>query len=104
MYAIIETGGRQYWITPGETLQIEKLDVKEGEDVVFNALWSASPVAGKAEPAAGLSSAKVTAKVIRHMKAPKIIVFKRRPKKAYEKTQGHRQCLTEIQIKDIQLS
>lgn len=105
MYAIIQTGGKQYWVTPGETVQVEKLEVKEGEEISMKALWSAS---GNAEAAAAASSklpaATVTARVIRHLRAPKVIVFKRRPKKAYEKTQGHRQDLTEIQIKDIQLS
>lgn len=105
MYAIIETGGKQYWVTPGETIRVEKLDAKEGDKVTLNALWSAtaSPEAGV--PAGGSRpAAKVVVEVLRQLKAPKVIVFKKRVKKAYEKTQGHRQQLTEVQIKEIHLS
>ena len=102
MYAIIETGGKQYWVIPGETIRVEKLDAKEGEQVTLNALWSAG-LPTDSETAGKRPVAKVTAQVLRQLKAPKIIVFKKRVKKAYEKTQGHRQQLTEIQIKEIQL-
>ncbi|MFH1619660.1 MAG: 50S ribosomal protein L21 [bacterium] len=104
MYAIIETGGKQYWVQPGETIRVEKLEAKEGDQITLNALWGASPGGKDQEPPAERHSAKVTAQVLRHLKAPKIIVFKKRVKKAYEKTQGHRQHLTEIQIKEINLS
>ena len=101
MYAIIETGGKQYWIVPGEILQIEKLSATEGDEVTFKALWSASPEDNKAGKK---SEAKVTAQVLRHLRGEKILVFRKKPKKAYEKARGHRQDLTEIEIKDIQLS
>lgn len=102
MYAIIETGGKQYKVVPGEILQVEKLNAREGDSIEFKALLAAS---GEENQTTGLSmNAKVVAQVLRHIKGQKIIVFKKRPKKAYEKTQGHRQNLTEIQIKDIQLS
>jgi large subunit ribosomal protein L21 len=101
MYAVIETGGKQYKVVPGEILQVEKLNAKEGDSIEFKALLAAS---GE-ENQTGLSmNAKVVAQVLKHIKGKKIIVFKKRPKKAYEKTSGHRQNLTEIQIKDIQLS
>jgi large subunit ribosomal protein L21 len=103
MYAIIETGGKQYWVIPGELLQVERLTAKAGEEITFNALWTASqedksPVPGKSP------SAKVTVKVVRHLRGDKMIIFRKRPKKAYEKSSGHRQELTELQVKDIQLS
>lgn len=103
MYAIIETGGKQYWVIPGEILQVERLAAKAGDEVTFKALWTASQeekkvITGKSP------SAKVTAKVLRHLRGDKIIVFRKRPKKAYEKSSGHRQELTELQVKDIQLS
>lgn len=101
MYAIIETGGKQYWVVPGEILQVEKLPAKVGEDVTFNALWSAS---GDGQTTNLNKNAKVIATVLRHFRGEKIIVFKKRVKKAYEKCKGHRQELTEIKIKDIQLS
>jgi len=106
MYAIIETGGKQYWVTPGEIIRIEKLDAKAGDQVTLNALWSASgePEGNNPAVAAKQPSAKVVAEVLRHLKAPKILVFMKRRKKAYEKMRGHRQQLTEIQIKEVQLS
>lgn len=101
MYAIIETGGKQYKVTPGDVLQVEKLNIKEGSTIEFKALWAQDCKENQLETS---MNAKVTALVLRHLKGKKIIVFKKRPKKAYEKTYGHRQNLTEIQIKDIQLS
>ena len=101
MYAIIETGGKQYWVVPGDTLRVEKLEAKDGSEFVLDALWAASEgqEAGKAAPAS--QSAKVTVEVIRQVGGPKIIVFKKRPKKNYVRRMGHRQHLTEIRIKDI---
>ncbi|MCX5786485.1 MAG: 50S ribosomal protein L21 [Elusimicrobia bacterium] len=102
MYAIIETGGKQYWVVPGEILQIEKLPAEKGAEVTFKALWSASQEEKSA--AAKSPEAKVTAKVLRHLKGPKLLVFRKKPKKAYERSLGHRQELTEIEVKEIQLS
>ena len=103
MYAIIKTGGKQYWVTPGEKVRVEKLTGSKGDDVEISALWSAADNS-KEEVSGKLPKAKVLARIVRHLRAPKVIAFKRRPKKAYEKTIGHRQDLTEIEIKDIQLS
>ncbi len=103
MYAIIETGGKQYWVVPGEILQVEKLTAQEGAEVTFKALWSASQDEKNAS-AAKSPSAKVTARIVRHLRGPKIIVFRKKTKKAYEKASGHRQELTEIEVKDIQLA
>ncbi|HAH32639.1 MAG TPA: 50S ribosomal protein L21 [Elusimicrobia bacterium] len=103
MYAIIETGGKQYWVVPGEILQIEKLPAEKGTEVTFKALWSASQEE-KSAAINKLPEAKVTARVLRHLKSHKLMVFRKKPKKAYERSLGHRQELTEIEIKEIQLS
>ncbi|MCR4820593.1 MAG: 50S ribosomal protein L21 [Elusimicrobiales bacterium] len=97
MYAIIETGGKQYWVTPGELLHVDRLEAKEGEEVNFKAIWSASEEGKEA----GKTEAKVTAEVVRHLRGPKIIVFRKKTKKAYEKASGSRQELTEIKVKAI---
>lgn len=102
MYSIIETGGKQYWVTPGQNLQVEKLEAEVGATVEFKALWAAEAEGTSSDAKAG-KTAKVTAEVVRHLRGRKIIVFKKRPKKGYEKTQGHRQNLTEVKIKDIVL-
>lgn len=102
MYSIIETGGKQYWVTPGQNLQVEKLEAEVGTTVELKALWSAE-AEGTSSDAKATKVAKVTAEVVRHLRGRKIIVFKKRPKKGYERTQGHRQNLTELKIKEIVL-
>lgn len=100
MYAIIETGGRQFWVVPGETIKVEKLEAEKGSKLTFPALWAVADAAAGAEPAYS-RTAKVTATVVKQGRGPKIIVFKKRSKKAYKKTKGHRQWLTDIRIDDI---
>ena len=102
MYAIIETGGKQYWVKPGQDLQVEKLDAEVGATVEIKALWAANEEGTSADTKAS-KNAKVTAQVVKHLRGQKVIVYKRRPKKGYERTQGHRQNLTQIKITDIQL-
>ncbi|MCR4294863.1 MAG: 50S ribosomal protein L21 [Elusimicrobia bacterium] len=103
MYAIIETGGKQLWVIPGETVKVEKLEAKEGETLTFDALWAVGDAPEGQEPKS-TRSAKVTATVVKQGRGPKIIVFKKRTKKAYKKTQGHRQWLTSIKIESISLN
>jgi large subunit ribosomal protein L21 len=102
MYSIIETGGKQYWVEPGQNLQVERLNTEAGSTIELKSLW-AGQADGASSDAKAASSAKVTAEVVRHLRGRKIIIFKKRPKKGYEKTQGHRQNLTEIKIKEIVL-
>lgn len=103
MYAIIETGGKQYWVTPGETIRIEKLSAAQGQEVTFKALWAVSDAAEGQEPSVS-RNAQVTAEILGQGRGPKIVVFKKRSKKAYQKTQGHRQSLTDVLIKAISLN
>lgn len=100
MYAIIETGGKQLWVVPGETLRVEKLKADQGSKLTFSALWAAGDAKEGAEPVYS-RDAKVTATVVKQGRGSKIIVFKKRSKKAYKKTIGHRQWLTTIKIEDI---
>lgn len=98
MYAIIETGGTQYWVTPGETLQVNKLSAEKGATVELKVLWAAE------EDKKSSQKAKVTAEVVRQTRGKKLVVFKKRPKSRYSRKNGHRQELTEIRIKDISLN
>ena len=100
MYAIIETGGHQYWVVPGEVLRVEKLVVDDKSTLTFKALWAAEE--GKEDSSS--QKATVTAEVVRQLKGPKIIVFKKRPKSKYSRKYGHRQLLTEIKITKISLN
>jgi large subunit ribosomal protein L21 len=103
MYAIIETGGKQLWVVPGETVKVEKLEADPGAKLEFKALWAVGDPKEGQEPAYS-RSAKVTATVVKQGRGPKIIVFKKRTKKAYKKTKGHRQWLTAIKIESISLN
>ncbi|MHB2026189.1 MAG: 50S ribosomal protein L21 [Elusimicrobiota bacterium] len=103
MYAIIETGGKQYWVVPGEVIQVERLDAEKGKEIIFKALWAAGDAASEKDAPVS-RQASVTAEVDGHTRGPKIIVFKRRAKKAYKRTHGHRQELTKLRIKSIALN
>ena len=103
MYAIIETGGRQFWVSPGETIRVEKLVAEPGKELTLKALWAVGD-APEGKEAASSQTAQVTAEVVKQLRGPKIIVFKRRMKKAYRKTKGHRQSYTDLRIKAISIN
>ena len=103
MYAIIETGGKQLWVVPGETVTVEKLAVEPGAKLTFDALWAVGDAPEGAEPAYS-RKAVVSATVVKQDRGPKIIVFKKRTKKAYKKRIGHRQWLTFIKIENISIN
>lgn len=98
MYAIIETGGKQYHVAQDEVIFVEKLDVNEGANVVFDKVLMLDSKIG----APYVKGAKVTGKVLAQGKAKKIIVYKYKSKKNYHKKQGHRQPFTKIQITSIE--
>jgi large subunit ribosomal protein L21 len=100
MLAIIKTGGKQYIVKPGDKLKVEKLDKKEGEEISFSDVLLVEK-SKKVEIGTPLVKAEVTAKVLSHGKADKIIVFKYKPKKRYSRKIGHRQPYTEIEIVGI---
>ena len=102
MKAIIETGGKQHAVTEGEILRVEKLDAEPGAEVVFDKVMmlkadDASVTLGKPH----VANASVTAEVVEQGKAKKIIVFKYKRKKNYQRKQGHRQLYTAVRIKAI---
>lgn len=98
MYAIIETGGKQYRVQENDFLFIEKLEIAEGETVVFDKVLMVEGKIGNPV----VEGAKVSAKVVNQGKAPKIIVYKYKSKKNYHKKQGHRQPYTKVQITKIE--
>lgn len=101
MYAVIETGGKQYRVQQGDVLFIEKLKVEEGSTIDFDKVLLMSKegdiVAGKPY----VDGAKVEATVLEQGKAKKIVVFKFKAKKNYRKKQGHRQPYTKVKIENI---
>lgn len=101
MYAVIKTGGKQYIVREGDVLRVEKLDVQEGADIAFDEVLAIGNDDGLKVGTPVVEGAKVEAKVLKHGKGKKIIVFKYKPKKNYRKKQGHRQPYTEVQISKI---
>ncbi len=102
MYAIIQTGGKQYRVSEGDVLSVEKLSVAEGEEVVFDQVLT---VVADGDVKIGkpvVEGAKVTAKVVEHGKGEKILVFKYKAKSNYRKRQGHRQPYTKVEISKIE--
>lgn len=101
MYAVVQTGGKQYRVEEGSSIQIEKLETEAGKEVVLDKVLLIGDGDKVTIGRPMIAGATVTADVVRQFRAPKIIVFKKRSKKGYKKTQGHRQNLTEIKIKSI---
>lgn len=101
MYAIIETGGKQYRVQEGDVLFIEKLNVTEGETVDFDKVLAVSNGTDLTVGAPIVEGAKVSATVEKNGKGKKIIVFKYKAKKDYRKKQGHRQPYTKVKIEKI---
>jgi large subunit ribosomal protein L21 len=101
MYAIIETGGKQYKVQEGDVLFIEKLDVEAGADVEFNQVLAVSNGSELTIGTPVVEGAKVSATVEKNGKAKKIIIYKYKAKKDYRKKQGHRQPYTKVVINKI---
>lgn len=102
MYAIIETGGKQYKVQEGDELYVEKLEQEEGSSVNFDRVLAVHKDSGFVAGTPIVEGAVVTAKVERHGKGQKITVFKYKPKKNYRRKQGHRQPYTKVVIEKIQ--
>ena len=100
MYAVIRTGGKQYRVSEGQTLRVEKLPQAEGEAVSFAEVLMVGGDSFKVgQPT--VAGAKVEAKVKSHYRGPKIIVFKFRRRKNYRRKNGHRQPYTDVVITGI---
>jgi len=101
MYAIIKTGGKQYRVAEGETVQVEKLAVDVNAEVVFDQVLTVVDGEDIKIGKPLVSGAKVTGKVVEQGKAPKIFVFKYKNKVNYRRRQGHRQPFTSVEILKI---
>ena len=101
MYAVIETGGKQYTVHQGDVLFVDRISAEEGSIVTFDKVLALSEEGVLSVGKPLLSYIKVEARILGHGKHKKIIVFKYKPKKNYRKKQGHRQPYTRIQIERI---
>ncbi len=103
MYAVVETGSKQYRVTPGDTLEVELLDTAKGKEVIFDKVLLVADGDKVTVGQPTVAGAKVTADVVEARKAgDKVIAFKMRRREGYHRTIGHRQKLTLVKIKNIQ--
>jgi large subunit ribosomal protein L21 len=105
MYAVFQTGGKQFRAEPGVRLRIPTLDVEPGDVVTFDHVLLASDGDDNVQVGTPIvDGASVKAEVVRHGRGKKIIVFKRKRRKGYRRKQGHRQDFTEIRIDEVALA
>ena len=101
MYAVVQTGGKQYRVQPGDTLDVELLGAPQGETIELDRVLL---LGGDGETAVGsplLADARVVAEVVGQVRGPKIVVFKYKSKVRYRRKTGHRQNLTRLRITEI---
>ena len=95
-YAVIKTGGKQFVVEKGSTVRIPSVDVEAGKSLELDALLT-----GDSDKSPTLGAAKVSATVVDHGRAAKIVVFKKKRRKQYKRKQGHRQGFTTVKIDSI---
>ncbi|MGH8726780.1 MAG: 50S ribosomal protein L21 [Burkholderiales bacterium] len=101
MHAVIKTGGKQYRVTAGEKIKVERIKADVGAEVIFDQVLFHSEGDNVKNGAPLIDGAQVKASVVGHSRGEKVKVFKMRRRKNYRRTQGHRQNYTEIQITSI---
>lgn len=101
MYAVLETGSKQYRVVAGDTLEIERLDIEAGKPVTFDRVLLVSNDGKITVGAPTVTTATVIADVVEHIRGEKKLTFKMKRRKGYHKTIGHRQELTVVKIKEI---
>ncbi len=100
-FAVIKTGGKQYLVSPGQKIKVEKLDANEGDIFLFDQVLLAGEDKNAEIGTPTLKGAKVEAKVLKQGRGRKVIVFKYHAKTRYRKKKGHRQSYTEVEIKKV---
>ena len=103
MYAVLETGSKQYRVSAGDRLEIERLAVEAGQPVTFDRVLMVSNEGTVSVGSPTVANASVVADVVEHIRGEKKIAFKMKRRKGYHKTIGHRQELTVVKIKEIKI-
>lgn len=101
MYAVIQTGGKQYRVSQGDVITVEKLDVDEGTVVEIPSVLMVGVGDQVAIGQPHLEHARVVGRVVKQTKGPKIVIYKHKRRKGYQKKQGHRQLQTLLQVMEI---
>ena len=104
MYAVVKTGGKQYRVTKDDTILVEKLNADEGQTVTLTDVMLLGDGDKVTVGTPVVANASVEAQVVNQTRGPKIIIFRRKRRKNHRRTQGHRQDLTLLKIKDIHTS
>ena len=103
MYAVVESGSKQYRVAAGDTLQIERVNVEAGQPFTFDRVLLVNNDGKVAVGGPTVAQASVVADVVEHIRGPKKVAFKMKRRKGYHRTVGHRQELTVVKIKEIRL-
>jgi large subunit ribosomal protein L21 len=101
MHAVIETGGKQYRVAPGDTINVEKLSGEVGAQVEFDKVLAVFTDSDQLLSGAETGQARVTAVITAHDRSAKVLVFKFKRKKQVRRTIGHRQCYTSVKVSEI---
>lgn len=101
MYAIVEIAGQQFKVEKDKKVFVHRLAAEEGAQVEFDNILLVDNEGSVKIGTPKLEGAKVTAKVLAHVRADKVIIFKKKRRKTFERKNGHRQCMTQIQIESI---
>lgn len=101
MLAVIKTGGKQYLVSPGQRIKVEKLNKKEGQEIIFDQVLLLEKQKKLEIGTPLIKGAKVIGKILRQGKSKKVIAFKYKPKTRYKVKKGHRQPFTEVKILEI---
>ncbi len=101
MYAVLATGGKQYRVAPGDTVEIEKLTAESGQPVVFDQVLLVNADGKVAVGTPTVAGASVVADVVEQKRGDKVFAFKLKRRKGYRKKIGHRQSLTVVKVKEI---
>ena len=103
MYAVIETGGKQYRVAPGDVIDVERLSGNDGDEVRFDRVLMVTGDNGAQFGDPVLAGALVKASLVGEVRGPKIRVFKKKKRTTYRKSRGHRQDLVRVRIEGIEL-
>jgi large subunit ribosomal protein L21 len=103
MYAVLETGSKQYRVSAGDTLEVERLAVEAGQPVTFDRVLLVNNEGKVSVGSPTIANATVVAGVVEHIRGEKKVAFKMKRRKGYHKTIGHRQELTVVKIQEIKI-
>ena len=104
MYAVIRSGGKQYRVEPGATIEVERLEGKVGGKVTFDEILAVRTDEKKMLTGADAAKAKITGKIVKHVRGPKVKVLKYKTGGQYQIQRGHRQGYTAVQVSDISIA